>query len=73
MERESDIDTSCYWHAWYSHQRINTETGGLENKRMSGDHPNDSTNEISQNTEKNPEDLRRLVVTPLDNHQLMLV
>ena len=32
MEHESDGgDTSCNWHAWYSHQRIGTETGELGN------------------------------------------
>ena len=40
-----------------------TVTGGLRNKRISGDHPNNSIVEISQNTEKSPGDLRKLVVT----------
>ena len=52
---------------------------GLEdleiNKRMSGNHPNYSIIEISQNTKKSPGDLRRLAVTqtPVRNHQLVLV
>ena len=56
-------------------QKIDTENRGLENKRMSGDHPNYSIVEIGQNTKKSPRDLRRLAVTqtPLENHQLMLV
>ena len=37
----------------YSHQRIATETGGLRNKRMSGNSPNYDI-KISQNTEKSP-------------------
>ena len=32
-------------------------------KRSSGDHPNYSTVEVVQNTEKSPGDLRRLVAT----------
>ena len=39
-----------------SHQRINIEPGGLGNKRTSGDHTIYSIVEISQNTEKSPED-----------------
>ena len=41
---------------------IGIGTGGLENKRTSGDHPNNIV-EIGQNTEKSQEDLRRLAVT----------
>ena len=42
MEHESDGDTSCNWCTWYSHQRIGTGTGGLGNRRTSGDHSNSS-------------------------------
>ena len=75
VERESDVYTNYNWCSWYSHQRINKETGGLGNKRMSGDHPNYCITEISQNTEKSPEDLKRLDViqTPVKDHQLILV
>ena len=38
--------------ARYSHQRICTGTGGLGNKRTSGDHPNYSIVEIGQNTKE---------------------
>ena len=31
IEHESDGDTDCNWCAWYSHQRIDKETGGLGN------------------------------------------
>ena len=60
MEYESDGDTQCNWCSWYSHQNIGTVTGGLGNKRMSGDHPNYSIIKIGQNTEKSSEELRRL-------------
>ena len=63
MKYESDGDTDFNWYAQYSHQKIVPGTGGLGNKRMSGDHPNYSITEISQNTKKSPGDLRRLLVT----------
>ena len=34
------------------HQRSNNETGGLGNKRSSGDHPNYSIIKIGQNNDK---------------------
>ena len=54
---------------------IGSRTGRLGNKRTSGDHPNYSTIEIGQNTEKSLGDLRRfpIVQTPVRNHRLMLV
>ena len=75
MEHESDSDTNCNWHARYSHKRICTETEGLRNTKMIGDHPNYSIVEIGQNAEKSPGDLRRLVViqTPVKNHQLTMM
>ena len=74
MEHESDGDTNCNWRTWYSHQRIDCETGGLGNKRTSGDPPNDNIIKIGPNTEKSPGDLRRLPVsqTPVENYQLTL-
>ena len=39
MEHEGDSDTNCNWSTWYSHQMICTGTGGLGNKRTSGDYP----------------------------------
>ena len=58
-----------------SHQKIGIGTGRFGNKRTSGDHPNYSIIKIGQNTEKSPEDLRRLAVTqtPVKDHQLMLM
>ena len=73
MEHESDGDTNCNWYEWYIHQKNDNGTGGLENKRTSGDHPNDSI-KISQNTEKSPGDLRKLAVTQKgEDHRLTLV
>ena len=56
MEHESDDYTNCNRCSWYSHQRIIKGTGGLRNKRTSGDHPNYYIIVISQNTEKSPGD-----------------
>ena len=55
--------------------RVDNETGGLGNKRTSGDHINNSIIKIGQNTEKSPVDLRRFAVTqtPVENHRLTLV
>ena len=39
-EHESNGDTKCNLYARYCHQRIGKGTGGLGNKRMSGDQPN---------------------------------
>ena len=47
----------------------------LEVLKTSGDHPNYSIIENTQNTEKSPRDTRRLAVTqtPVKNHQLTLM
>ena len=75
MEHESDGDAYCNWCSWYSNRRISKGTGGLANKKTSGDHPNYLIIEIGQNTEEIPGDLKRLVVTqtPVKDHQLTLV
>ena len=75
MVHENNSVTNCNWCAWYSHQRFGTGTGGLRNKRTIGNLLKYSIVEISQNTEKSPENLRRLAVTqtPVKSHQLMLV
>ena len=39
-EHESDSYTNCNWFSWYRHQRIGKRSGGLGNKRTSGDNPN---------------------------------
>ena len=48
---------------------------GSPNLGQSGDHPNDSIIESDQNTEKSPEDMRRLAVTqtPVKDHQQTLM
>ena len=63
MEYEGDGDTICNWCARYSHQKVGTGTGGLGNKRTSGDHPNNRIVEICHNSKESPGDLRRLVIT----------
>ena len=75
MKPEGDGDTNCNWGTRYSRHKIDKGTGGLGNKRMSGDHPNDSIIKIGQNTEENLGDLWRLSVTqtPVRNHQLTLM
>ena len=75
MEHESDSDTNCNYRARYSHQRISTGIGGLENYRTSGDHPNYGIDEIGQNTKKSLGDLRKLAVTQtlVENNKLTLV
>ena len=53
-------------------KRLVQGTRGTGNKWTSGDHPNYSIVEISQNTKKSPGDMRRLAVTqtPGKEHQL---
>ena len=65
MEHESEGDIKCNWHSRCNQQRISTGSGGHENRRMSGDHPNYRIVEIGQNTEKSPEDLRKFTVTQI--------
>ena len=61
------------WCFSYSHQMIIKGTGGLGNKKTSGDHSNYNIVEDSQNTEKSPGDLRLAVTqTPVKDHQLTL-
>ena len=75
MEHESDSNTNSNWHARYSHQTISTGTGGLANKRTSGDLPKYSIFVIGENTRKSLGDFRRFAVahTSVDNHGLTLV
>ena len=68
-------DTNSNWRTRYSHQMIARGTRGPGNKKRRGDHPKYSIVVISQSTEKNSEDLRRLAVTenPVENHQITMV
>ena len=50
VENENDGDTNFNWYSQYSHQRIDKGTGGLGNKRTSGDHLNYNIIKIGQNT-----------------------
>ena len=74
MEYESDNYTNRDWCFCCSHQRINKGTVEFGNK-AGGDHPNYCIFENGQNTEKNPEDLRRTTVTqnPVKDHKLTLI
>ena len=75
MKHENDGKTNCNRFARYSHPRIDKVTGGIGNKNTSGDHPNNSSIKIDQNTEKSPGDLGSLAVTqtPVEDTQLKLV
>ena len=70
VEHEIDDLTNCKWCSWYSHQRIGTRTEGFGNNYL-----NYSIIEIGQNSEKSPEDLRRLAVTQtqVNDRQPMLM
>ena len=72
MEHESDVSINCNRCARYSHQRIGMRSGGIGNKRTSGDHTNYGTVKIGQNSSG---DLRRLAVTQdtVEDHGSMLV
>ena len=39
VEHQCEIYTNCNWRSCYSHQRTDTGTGGLGNKRTSKNHP----------------------------------
>ena len=54
MEHEGDDDANCNWYTWYSHQRINTGTGGLGNKKTSEYYGNYGIIEISQIADVKP-------------------
>ena len=72
MEHEDDGDTICNWCAQNIPQRICKGTGRLRNQMTSEDYPDYSIIDISKNTEKSLEDLRKLsfTQTPVKNHQL---
>ena len=56
-------------------KRLKKKTGGISQYWKNGDHPDYNIDEIGQNTEKSPGDLRRLSVFqfPLEDLQLILV
>ena len=63
MKHEGDDDNWCNLCTLNNLKRINKETGKLGNQRTSGHYPDYNIIKMSQNTEKSPEDLRRLAVT----------
>ena len=75
VEHDSNYYTNCNWCTWYNQQRIGTNTGGVGTNGAGVDYPNYGIIENGQNTEKCPEDLRRLAVTqtPVENHLLTLM
>ena len=75
VEHKSDGYTNCNWSSWNRHQRINIWTGGLGNKRASGNHPNNNIIEIGKNIKESPGELNRLAVTQttVRNHRLTLM
>ena len=75
MEHEGDGDTNCYWCTWNVLRRLGKGAGRVGNWCTSRDNPYQSIVEIDQNTEKSPEDLRRLAVTqtPVKDKLLTLV
>ena len=60
MEHEGDSYTNCDWCFWHGNLRFTKGTGRFGSWRPSGDHPNNSIIEDSQNTEKSPGDLLSL-------------
>ena len=63
MGHEVNGDINCNWCAWEVPQRLAKRAGRVGNWRTNRDHPNYSTIEVSQNTEKSPGYLRRLAVS----------
>ena len=72
---ECEGDTNCNHCIWNNPQSIDKDTRKLGNQRTSRNHADYSINNIGQNTEKSPGDLKRLAVTqtPVKNHELILV
>ena len=72
MEHEGDSDTNCNLCVRNDPQKLDKETGRVENRRSSRDY---SIVKIDLNTEMGPEDMRILALTqtPGKNHLLTLV
>ena len=62
VEHESDVYTNSNWCSWYSDRKIIKGSGGLGNKKTTGDLHNNYIIDNDQNTKKSPGDLRKLVV-----------
>ena len=52
MKHENDGDSSCIWCARDNLHWFGTGTGGVGNKKRSGNHQHYSIDEIGQNTEE---------------------
>ena len=55
-----DGDTNCNWSTWKDSEKVGKEGRRVKNQRTSRDHPDYSIVKIDQNSDKCPEDLRRL-------------
>ena len=67
IEYESDSDTNCGWCTRDYPQRIGKGMGKLGNKWSSGNHADYSLIKIGQNTERSPDDFRRLNVKRINS------
>ena len=63
MEHVDDGDTNCNLFTWNDPRRLEKGARGDESWRTSRNYPNYSIVKISQITEKNPGELKRLTVT----------
>ena len=75
MAYEADGDNNYGWYTWNNRQRLGKGTRRFGNKIAIRVHSDYGIIKIEQNTEKSPEDLRRLAATQTleRNHQLTLV
>ena len=73
IEHEGDGDSTCNWCVRNNPQMVCQVIGIIGNQKTSLGHPTYSIVKIGQNTEKSPEDLRRLAVTTVKDHQITLV
>ena len=58
------------WSAWNGLQELGEDNGGIGKSWENRNHPNYSSIEISQNTEKSPGDLSRLAVSQTPGKKL---
>ena len=74
MENEGDDDIICCWRPWNGLQRLGKETGTRADQRKNWDPPDHSTDDISKNNFKSPENLSRLAATQISvkKHQFTM-
>ena len=63
MEHEDDGDINCNLHTWNGHQKRGKRGGRVENRTINRNHPTYCVIEIGRNTERRPNDLRKLAAT----------